>query len=122
RRADCIVLPSLYREGTPRSLLEAAAMGKPVITTDRPGCRAVIEHGKTGFLCVPGDLEDLVCKMRSMRDLPRSELASFGRAARTKMEIEFDDAIVMRQYLSALGCVVTSAPTAAKARCRIALL
>src|SRR5262249_32249044 len=47
--ADCVVLPS-YREGTPRTLLEAAAMGKPIVATDVPGCREVVEHGRTGLL------------------------------------------------------------------------
>ena len=56
--ADCVVLPS-YREGTPRTLLEAAAMGKPLIATDVPGCRNVVEHGRNGFLCRVRDAEDL---------------------------------------------------------------
>ena len=48
--ADCLVLPS-YREGLPRSLLEGAAMGRPLIATDAPGCRNLVEPGVTGFLC-----------------------------------------------------------------------
>ena len=51
---DCVVLPS-YREGTPRSLLEAAAMAKPLIATDVPGCRGVVEHELNGFLCPARD-------------------------------------------------------------------
>lgn len=50
RDADCVVLPS-YREGCPRTLLEAAAMAKPIITTDAPGCRDTVDDGVTGFLC-----------------------------------------------------------------------
>ena len=57
-KATCIVLPS-YREGTSRVLLEAAAMGRPIITTDVPGCREIVEHGKNGFLCKPKDKLDL---------------------------------------------------------------
>lgn len=48
-QADCIVLPSFYKEGVPRSLLEAAAVGRPIITTDSPGCREVVEDGRNGF-------------------------------------------------------------------------
>lgn len=50
RDADCVVLPS-YREGCPRTLLEAAAMAKLIITTDAPGCRDTVDDGVTGFLC-----------------------------------------------------------------------
>ena len=59
--ADCVVLPS-YREGTPRTLLEAAAMAKPIVATDVPGCREVVEHGRTGFLCQVRDAKDLLCE------------------------------------------------------------
>ena len=53
--ANCVVLPSYYREGTPRSLLEAGAVGRPIITTDMPGCRDVVVDGETGFLVAPRD-------------------------------------------------------------------
>ena len=48
--ADCVVLPS-YREGVPRTLMEASAMGRPIVATDVPGCREVVENGVTGLLC-----------------------------------------------------------------------
>ena len=57
--AHCIVLPSFYHEGTPRSLLEAGAVGRPIITTDMPGCRDVVVDGKTGYLVAPNDVEQL---------------------------------------------------------------
>ena len=60
--ADCIVLPSYYREGVPRVLLEAAAMGIPVITTDMPGCREAVEDGATGLLCEPRSVNSLVAE------------------------------------------------------------
>ena len=51
--SDCIVLPSFYREGVPRTLLEAAAMGRPIITTDSVGCREVVDDRVNGLLCRP---------------------------------------------------------------------
>ena len=72
-KADCIVLPSFYREGTPRCLLEAAAMSKPIITTDSVGCRDVVEDGLNGFLCLRKDPIDLADKMEKVILLSHSE-------------------------------------------------
>jgi glycosyltransferase involved in cell wall biosynthesis len=102
--ADCVVLPS-YREGTPRTLLEAAAMGKPLIATDVPGCREVVEHGRNGFLCPVRDPAGLAEQMMRMLDLPSAMLAQMGRESREKAEQEFDEQIVIHRYLEALGRV-----------------
>jgi glycosyltransferase involved in cell wall biosynthesis len=99
--ADCIVLPS-YREGTPRVLLEAAAMGRPVIATDVPGCRQVVDNGITGFLCRVRDQGDLACKMLMMLDLAPRDREAMGRAGREKVEREFDERIVFDRYLKAI--------------------
>ncbi|TAE97540.1 MAG: glycosyltransferase, partial [Runella slithyformis] len=64
--ADCVVLPS-YREGTPRTLLEAASMSKSIITTDVAGCRETVEDGANGFLCEPQNAEDLANKMLKIK-------------------------------------------------------
>ncbi len=101
-RADCVVLPS-YREGTPRSLLEAAAMAKPLIATDVPGCRQVVKHGENGFLCLIKDPRDLALVMRRMMALSLQERANMGRASRLLAEREFDEQKVVEQYLDALG-------------------
>jgi glycosyltransferase involved in cell wall biosynthesis len=101
-QADCVVLPS-YREGVPRSLLEAASMAKPVITTDAPGCRDVVEDGVNGFLCRPRDADDLARQMRRMIALSAEERAQMGRAGRAKMLREFDERIVIGRYLKAIG-------------------
>ena len=101
-KADCVVLPSYYREGTPRSLLEAAAMEKPIITTDMPGCREVVERGKNGYLCRIKDPEDLARKMIQFIGLPASERSRMGRYGRRKMERQFDESIVIGRYLSAI--------------------
>jgi len=99
--ADCVVLPS-YREGTPRTLLEAAAMAKPIIATDVPGCREVVEHGRNGLLCKVRDADDLARRMIEMIDMCPAERRSMGAAGRAKMEAEFDERFVVAAYLDAL--------------------
>lgn len=100
-QADCVVLPS-YREGTPRSLLEAAAMARPIVTTNAPGCREVVDDGENGYLCKVRDAQDLADKMRSMLLLPPEQRAEMGRRGREKVEREFDEQIVITKYLEAI--------------------
>lgn len=100
-KADCVVLPS-YREGVPRSLLEAAAMCRPLVAADSVGCRDVVEDGINGYLCRPRDANDLAHKLHSMVMLPRNELTRMGERARIKMENEFDEALVIGKYLKAI--------------------
>ncbi len=99
--ADCIVLPS-YREGTPRTLLEAAAMGKPIITTNVVGCKDVVEHGVNGFLCEVKNAQELALKMKEMLQLSEGQRRSMGENGRLKMEQEFDEKIVIQKYLQAI--------------------
>jgi glycosyltransferase involved in cell wall biosynthesis len=101
--ADCLVLPSYYREGTPRVLLEASAMAIPVITTDAPGCREAVDDGATGLLCAPRSVESLASAMRRMMGMSASERGAMGAAARTKMEREYREQIVHQAYLQALS-------------------
>jgi N,N'-diacetylbacillosaminyl-diphospho-undecaprenol alpha-1,3-N-acetylgalactosaminyltransferase len=70
--ADIMVLPSFYREGVPRTLLEGLAMGKPIITTDHPGCREVVDEGRNGFLIPPRNSAALAEKLRQLMDTPRT--------------------------------------------------
>jgi glycosyltransferase involved in cell wall biosynthesis len=104
--ADCMVLPSYYREGVPRTLLEAASMGLPIITTNAAGCRDAVEDGITGFLSRPKDAMDLADKMRRMLSLPPDERRRMGRAGRKKMIREFDERIVIARYLQAIKDIV----------------
>jgi len=107
RNADCIVLPSFYREGTPRSLLEAAAIGRPIITTDNIGCRNVVDEGKNGFLCKVRDANDLAEKMRCMIGLTDSERSLMGEVGRKKIELEYDERIVIEHYLQSISDAVS---------------
>jgi glycosyltransferase involved in cell wall biosynthesis len=99
--ADCVVLPS-YREGLPRVLLEAAAMGRPLIASDVPGCRHVAEEGVNGFLCAARDAGSLAGAMTRMLRLSAGERAAMGEAARARVEAEFDERLVVRRYLEAI--------------------
>lgn len=96
--ADCVVLPS-YREGTPRSLLEAAAMGKPLIATDVPGCREVVDHAVNGFLCKVRDPDDLASKMVEFARLDDSSRDRMGAQSRNKVERQFSETIVIEKYM-----------------------
>jgi glycosyltransferase involved in cell wall biosynthesis len=101
KNADCVVLPS-YREGTPRTLLEAASSSKPIIATDVPGCNNVVEHNVNGFLCKLKDAEDLANKMKDMTKLTDDKLKEFGTNGRAKVEAEYDESLVINKYLAAL--------------------
>lgn len=105
-QADCIVLPS-YREGTPRTLLEAAAMGRPIITTNAVGCREVVDDGQNGFLCQVRSATDLADKMAHMVALPPEQRQAMGLAGRAKMVAEFDEQIVINKYLEAIEEILT---------------
>lgn len=96
--ADCVVLPS-YREGVPRSLLEAAAIGRPIVTTNTTGCRDAVDDGVNGLLCQVRDAKDLADKMRNMLEMTALERDMLGAAGRKKMEHEFDEKIVIDRYL-----------------------
>lgn len=100
-RADCVVLPS-YREGVPRSLLEAAAMAKPLLTTDAVGCRDVVCDRVNGLLCKVGDASDLATKMAEMLSFHPDKRRHMGAAGRRRMETNFDERLVIARYLDAI--------------------
>ena len=100
--AHCVVLPS-YREGLPRTLLEAAAMAKPLITTDVPGCRDTVDDGVNGFLCQPASAESLEGAMRRFLALSADERSAMGRNGRTKVEQQFNENTVISVYLALAG-------------------
>lgn len=100
-QARCVVLPS-YREGVPRSLLEGAAMARPLITTDAPGCRDVVDHGVNGYLCKVKDADDLAAKIADFLALPVSEHQRMATASRALVADKFEESIVVEQYLAAI--------------------
>ncbi len=101
RDADCVVLPS-YHEGLSNVLLEAAATGRPVITSDIHGCKETVEDGETGLLCQVKDAESLYLKMRKMLHLSRQERELMGQKAHEKMQREFEKNTVVQKTSQAL--------------------
>jgi glycosyltransferase involved in cell wall biosynthesis len=104
--SDCVVLPS-YREGTPRTLLEAAAMGRPIIAADTIGTREPVEDGVNGFLCRPRDPDDLAVKMRAVATMSAEDRAAMGRRGRGMMERKYDVRFVVNEYLEVIERVLS---------------
>jgi len=96
-KCDVVVLPS-YREGTPKSLLEAAASGKPVICSDVPGCNQVVKEGFNGFMCRAKDEQDLAKAMEKFCRLERNERRQMGRNSRSLAEMKFSENKVIAIY------------------------
>ncbi|MEZ9778854.1 glycosyltransferase family 4 protein [Vibrio sp. 10N.261.54.A5] len=107
-KVDCMVLPSFYREGVPKSLLEACAMGKPIVTTDNVGCRETVDDGINGYLCEPRSTSSLVEKLKLMINLSHEQRLSMGEISRIKVENEFDEKIVINKYLKAVSSAFDS--------------
>jgi len=102
-QADCVVLPSYYREGVPRSLLEAASMGKPVITTDSVGCRDTVEDGVTGLLVRPRDADHLAEMFGLMLARSDADAARMSLQARQRALRQFDEQFVLDAYADAIS-------------------
>lgn len=99
--ADCVVLPS-YHEGLSNVLLEAAAIGRPVITSDIHGCKETVDPDISGFLCRVKDADDLYQKMHQMACLSCREREQMGLAARRKVQREFEKNMVVNQTIAVL--------------------
>lgn len=98
-KCHCVILPSHGGEGVPNVLLEAAATGRICIGSNINGTMDVIEDGKTGFLFKTGDAKDLALQIEKFMLLSKEEKAAMGKAAREKVEREFDRQIVIKAYL-----------------------
>lgn len=96
---DCIVLPSFYPEGTPKILLEAAAIGRPIITTNTPGCKDTVRSGN-GILVEPNDLRSLLEGISEFLCLSHSERARMGKKSRELAEKFYDEKLVIEAYIS----------------------
>lgn len=101
-QVDCVVLPSYYREGTPRSLLEAGAMGLPVITTDTPGCSDLVRDGVNGLICSARSAESLADAMLRMMALPQQERQDMGRRGREHVVANYREDTVVQATLDAI--------------------
>lgn len=104
-QADCVVLPS-YREGLSRVLLEAASLERPIVTTDVPGCKEVVDDGINGFLCKVKDADSLAEQMEKMILLSDEERRAMGKKGRVKVISEFDEQIVIDKYIKAIEAIL----------------
>jgi glycosyltransferase involved in cell wall biosynthesis len=95
--ADCVVLPS-YREGVPRTLMEASAMGRPIVATDVPGCREVVADGVNGLLCEVRNAQSLAERLAQMLDMSGAARRAMGERGRQKVAAEFDERVVIEKY------------------------
>jgi len=100
-KVDCVVLPS-YREGMPRSLLEAGAMGLPVIATDVPGCRNIVEHGFNGLLCKAKDSDSLAQSMLEIMAMTEERRKEMGVNARKTVSKNYDEQLVIAATLRSI--------------------
>lgn len=97
--SSIVCLPSYYREGLPKALIEAASCGRPLVAFDAPGCREVVIHGKTGLLAKFRDLEDLTACLRTLINDPDLR-QRMGKNARELVEREFSNEIIIHETLA----------------------
>ncbi|MCK9503426.1 MAG: glycosyltransferase family 4 protein [Porticoccaceae bacterium] len=100
-QVDAVVLPS-YREGMPRSLLEAGAMGLPVVTTNVPGCRNLVAHGDNGLLCEPKNSQSLQLAMAALLNMPENDRKRLGDNSRHLIERAYSEDLVVDAAIKAL--------------------
>ena len=115
RDSHCVVLPSYYREGVPRSLLEALAIGRPIITTDMPGCRETL-NGHNGLVVPPRDVHSLYEAMTELMNLTPVELHTMGTASRRHAEERFDENIVINAYLQRVAALNVEGSSGGRAK------
>lgn len=102
KEAHCTIMPS-YHEGMSNVNLESAATGRPVITTNVPGCRETVDDGLTGFMIAPKSTRSLVEAIEKFIHLPYDQKIQMGIAGRKKVEAEFNRQIVVEAYLMAIS-------------------
>ena len=100
-KCDCVVLPS-YREGTPRSLLESLAIGRPIITTDAVGCKEVIKNNLNGFVCKVKNSKSLEKAIIKFINMPFSKRRIMSNFSRKYVAIKYDEKIIINSYLKKL--------------------
>lgn len=105
RQCSCTVHPSYYPEGMSNVLLESCACGRPIITTDRPGCREIVDDNVNGYVVRQRDSQDLIEKIEKFLSLSWEERRQMGLAGRFKVEREFDRNIVIQKYINEINMV-----------------
>ena len=108
-QATAVVLPS-YREGLPRTLLEAAAMAKPLVATDVPGCREIVTEGVNGTLCAPRDAQSLAQAMMRIAACDPAQRNEMGRQSRQIVQERYSETLVIAAYLDVLSALPPRKP------------
>ena len=103
KMSHCQVHPTFYPEGMSNVLLESAAMGRPAITTDRSGCREIVDNGITGFIIPQQDLDSLIKALENFIQLPYEEKKVLGINAHNKVAKYFDRRTVINEYLNKIS-------------------
>lgn len=103
--SHCTIHPTYYPEGMSNVLLESAACGRPIITTDRSGCREIVEHGENGLIVKQKNSQDLIEKIERFLSMDWQDKKNMGLAGRKKVEKEFDRNIVLNAYLDVINSV-----------------
>jgi glycosyltransferase involved in cell wall biosynthesis len=106
-QCDCVVLPS-YREGMPRSVLEAFAMEKPVIVSDVPGCVDIVDHQVNGLICKVKSSRDLAEKMVNMFSMSEKMRQEMGLNGRSKVVNFFDEKIIIDAYIKSINHIINN--------------
>ncbi len=102
-KADCFVFPSFYNEGVPRSLMEAASMEIPIITSLNRGCKEVVLNNSNGYICNKNDPFDLADKMERMINLTTEDRNRMGKNGRLLVLRKFDINNIVEEYMKMLG-------------------
>lgn len=105
-KASCIIHPTFYPEGMSNVLLEASATGRPIITTNRPGCKEIVDEEKTGFLVEERNTEQLIETVEKFINLPYEKRKEMGINARKKVEKEFDRNVVINKYMKEISNIL----------------
>lgn len=98
-KSNVVVLPSYLREGIPRTLLEALAVGRPIITTDVRGCRETVDNGENGYLVKPRNVEELIKAMEKMIKMPQEEIEKMSEKSYKKAIDRFDVNIINKKII-----------------------
>lgn len=99
KMSACTVHPTYYPEGMSNVLLESCASARPIITTDRAGCREIVDDGVNGYVVQQKNSQDLIAKIEKFLSLSLEERRKMGLAGRAKVEREFDREIVVKAYI-----------------------
>ena len=105
-RAHATIHPSIYGEGMSNVLLESASSGRPLITTNNPGCKETVEDGVTGFIYTGGNVVELIEKVEEFLQTPNEERKLMGIRGREKVEKEFSRSIVVKAYLEEISKIL----------------